>query len=97
MLILNGVSEFANWSSATQKLAEQQIIFTDDLSFELEKRINESDNVYEIIQEYYFKNDFDKMSKLISRCVKNSLLKAYDSFLNEVLNSYENEDYQITC
>ncbi len=96
-LILNGVADFANWNSAIQKLAANQIIFTDGLSFELANRINESENVDEIIKSYYFENNYEKLNSLIHRCLENCLLKEYGSFLSEVMNSYNNEDYQITC
>ena len=42
------------WYSAIDKLAENQIIFTDDLGLDFAKEICGSTNIDEVVQEYYF-------------------------------------------
>ena len=54
------------WYSAIDKLAENQIIFTDDLGLDFAKEICGSTNINEVVQEYYFDNKQQNMTLLIS-------------------------------
>lgn len=96
-LLLSGISNFATWSAAIDKLAKVQIVFTDDLNFEFARIINNSNDVENEIKHYYFDNSYEKMNNLIQRCKDSELLQDYASFFYEIMNSYNNEDYQLAC
>lgn len=91
-IIMNG----AKWLTAINKLAEHQIVFTDEMSLELSEKINSSENVDDIISHYYFDND-DKINNLIDRCEKAQAIKDYKLLFGQIIQVYKLECYQLAC
>lgn len=91
------VVEFSQWRIAVERLKEEQIIFTNDLTLELIGKINQSDNVGLLIQTYYFENDDSRMKEVIARCRISYMVSEYANFYHEIESAYENQYYQLTC
>ena len=78
------LGELSFITRADKKLIENQILFTDYYSFDFAKKICETDDVNEIINEYYFSNGEMKLKNIIKRCSQSSLLKNKKSFSDNV-------------
>lgn len=88
---------FSTWCKATEKLAEKQIIFTDDLTIEFSETICSSNNVDDTIQHYYFENDSDRMNTLIYRCQQATQLSKYQELYTQIIDAYQINHYQLAC
>lgn len=95
--ILLGVADVSTWCKATEKLAETQIIFTDDLTIEFSETICSSNNVDNTIQHYYFENDNDRMNMLIYRCRQATQLSKYQELYTQIIDAYQINHYQLAC
>lgn len=90
-------ADFGIWSSATDKLAEKQVVFTDDLTLDFAKKIYDSSDVDQLVQEYYFGNDAQNMSMLIERCGKLNEAIPYKELYRQILDAYQRTDYHLGC
>lgn len=85
------------WYSATDKLAEKQIVFTDDLTLDFAKKIYESSNIDILVQEYYFSNDARNMMMLSERCGGLKEITPYKKLYEEILDAYQRTHYHLAC
>ena len=90
-------AEFGEWSIATNKLIENQFVFTDNLTPALAHEIYQGADVEEVMTRYYFDNDGQNMKKLIQRCKDSSYIREYRELYHQILNAYDREDYLLAC
>ena len=90
-------AEFGEWSVATNKLIENQFVFTDNLTPDLAHEIYQGADVEEVMTRYYFDNDGQNMKKLIQRCKDSSYIREYRELYHQILNAYDREDYLLAC
>ena len=85
------------WYSAIDKLAENQIIFTDDLGLDFAKEICDSTNIDKVVQRYYFDNNQQNMNLLISRCNSAREIFEYKELYVQTLDAYNRGHYHLAC
>ena len=90
-------AEFGEWSVATNKLIENQFVFTDNLTPALAHEIYQGADVEEVMTRYYFDNDGQNMEKLIQRCKYSNYIREYRELYHQILNAYDREDYLLAC
>lgn len=90
-------ADFAVWCSATDKLTKNQIVFTDDLSIEFAEKICKSENVQELVEEYYFDNDEQNMRMLMDRCEAYKETAPYKELYIQTLDAYQRAQYHLAC
>ena len=90
-------AEFGEWSVATNKLIENQFVFTDNLTPDLAHEIYQGADVEEVMTHYYFDNDGQNMEKLIQRCKYSNYIREYRELYHQILNAYDREDYLLAC
>ena len=90
-------AEFGEWSIATNKLIENQFVFTDNLTPDLAHEIYLGADVEEVMTRYYFDNDGQNMKKLIQRCKDSNYIREYRELYHQILNAYDREDYLLAC
>lgn len=90
-------ADFGEWSVATNKLIENQFVFTDNLTPALAHEIYQGADVEEVMTRYYFDNDGQNMKKLIQRCKDSSYIQEYSELYHQILNAYDREDYLLAC
>ena len=56
------------WRNAVNRLSENQIVFTEQLSGDMIEKVNKSTNVDEFILEYYTENEEKCLRNLVERC-----------------------------
>lgn len=96
-IYLSIFAEFEIWSFAYQELAENQIVFTDDLNMGLARAIYNSPDVNIIVQEYYFGNHEEKMTHLIERCEEASQMSEYKVLYDQTVDAYKRGHYHLAC
>ena len=89
--------DFGCFVSAIQKLAENQIIFTGDLTLELAQNICESDHLCSIIEQYYTENNNQEINAVIERCQKAKQLTEYSPLFSQILTAYQYKHYHLAC
>ncbi len=95
---LSVFAEFGEWSIATDKLIENQFVFTDNLIPALAHEICQDADVEKVMTRYYFDDDRQNMEKLIQRCKDSNYIREYrELFYNQILNAYGREDYLLAC
>lgn len=90
-------ADFATWYSAIDKMAEKEIVFTDDLSIDFAKEIYNSPNVDSLIQKYYFQNNEEQMNKLIACCLNAKQVTDYNVLYTQIVDAYQRKHYQLAC
>lgn len=90
-------ADFGTWCSATDKLAENQIVFTDDLTIDFAKDICGSSNVDELVQRYYFDNNEQNMITLIDRCKTSNEIIPYSELYAQTIDAYQRGHYHLAC
>lgn len=90
-------ADFGTWCSATDKLAERQVVFTDDLTIDFAKEICNSANIDELVQGYYFDNNEQNMTMLIERCGAAKEIIPYKNLYAQTLNAYQRGHYHLAC
>lgn len=89
--------DLSYWFTAIQRLAENQIIFTGNLTFELAQNICKSDNLYVVVEQYYTQNNNHEINVIIERCKQAKLLSPYSSLFSQVLTAYKHKHYHLAC
>lgn len=90
-------ADFSVWISATEKLAEKQIVFTDDLNLDFAKEIYNSVNIDELIKKYYFDNNEQNMTLLVERCGVLREITNYKELYLQTIESYNKKHYHLAC
>ena len=65
---LIGFSNFSTCCSAIEKMAEHQIMFSDDISITFADSIWSTADVDALVEDYYFGNDEQHIKNVIRRC-----------------------------
>ena len=92
---LSIIADGAKWLIAIDRLANCQIVFTDELTLELVEKIFNSNNVEDVVSHYYF--DDDKINDLICRCETAQQIRPYNTLFREISEAYEQNHYQLAC
>lgn len=90
-------AEFGKWNLAMQKMADNQIMFTDDLPVELAAEINNAENIEPLVQSYFGDNNGTHMEELIARCRENRHIRRRSEFYAEIISAYSRSHYQLAC
>lgn len=90
-------ADFNIWCEATEKLAEKQIVFTDDLSLDFAKELCSSPNIDELVQKYYFDNSEHKVALLIERCGSSKEITHYEDLYTQTIEAYQRGHYHLAC
>ena len=90
-------ADFGTWCSATDKLAERQIVFTDDLTVDFAREICNSVNVDELVQGYYFNNNEKNIIMLIERCESANEIMPYKDLYAQIIDAYQKRHYHLAC
>lgn len=90
-------ADFSVWISAIEKLAEKQIVFTDDLDLDFAKEIYNSVNIDELIKKYYFNNNEQNMTVLVERCGFLSEITNYKELYYQTIEAYNKKHYHLAC
>lgn len=98
---LNGLFSFIfdikEFKDAGQKLLDNQIILTEDIPQGLEKEIINSENVADLIEDYFVSDNQNRLNSLINRCQGHERMKRHQELFNQVLDGYENGLYHLAC
>ncbi len=94
---LSIISDVGALFSAAKVLADNQIVFIDNLSIELAKTICETADVKNVVLQYYLQNDAQHMDNLIKRCLNAKQIINYRQFYSQIIDSYNRTHYQIAC
>lgn len=92
---LEAFGNMALWVNVVNKLAKEQIVFTDDLTVELACNWSRGEDISEAVEDYYFGENH--IQPLIDRIGKNAVLKNYHGFYIEILESFQKQHYQLAC
>ena len=90
-------ADFSDWISAAEKLAKSQIVFTDDLNLDFAREINNTVNIDELIQRYYFDNNEQKMTLLVQRCGALREITDYKKLYFQTIEAYNKKHYHLAC
>lgn len=90
-------ADFGVWCVATDRLIENQIIFTDDLPQDLAQEIHNGADVEEVVYFYYFGNDECNMERVISRCQQNEQVQKYAELYDQIISAYRINHYLLAC
>lgn len=90
-------ADFGTWCSATDKLAEKQVVFTDDLTLDFAKQICNSTNIDELVQGYYFNSNEQNMTRLIERCEAANEIMPYKDLYAQTIDAYKRGHYHLAC
>lgn len=83
--------------TAINKLVANKIIFTDTLTFELADKINQTQNVPDVILNYYAANELKNYKELIHRCKINLKDSKYENLFAQIVQSSELRGYHLCC
>ena len=89
--------EIGVWMSAVDKLAEEHLMFTDDLSIDFAHEITDSDNVQKTLENYYVNNDYESFGLLVDRCKSSKCLQENQKFFEQIMSAYERGHIQLAC
>lgn len=94
---LVGFSNFSTCCSAIKKMAQHQIMFSDDISLEFANAICNTDNVDALVQNHYFGNDAQCIKSVIKRCEKAQCLHLYRKLFSEIIDAYGRQHFLLAC
>lgn len=90
-------AELSYWFSAVQKMADAQIVFTGDLSFDLAQQICQSDNVTATVEQFYTENNDHEINIVIARCRQATQTSAYSELFSQTISAYQHGHYHLAC
>lgn len=96
-MYLLAFADFGVWSVATDKLIENQIVFTDDLPQDLAQKIYNGSDIEKVVCSYYFGNNECNMERVISRCQQNEQVQKYVELYGQIISAYRIDHYLIAC
>lgn len=85
------------WRNAVNRLSENQIVFTEQLSGDMIEKVNKSTNVDEIILEYYTENEEKCLRNLVERCGAAECVIAYKKLYPQIVIAAEMGCFQLAC
>ena len=77
------------WRNAVNRLSENQIVFTEQLSGDMIEKVNKSTNVDEVILEYYTENEEKCLRNLVERCGAAECVIAYKKLYPQIVIAAE--------
>lgn len=90
-------ADFGVWCSAVEKMANNQIIFTDDLSIEFANEIYDSLDIDAVIEKYYSENDDQRLNCVIERCKNSKKIEDYTLLFFQTIEAYKLGHYHLAC
>ena len=98
--IRNFIISFSNFStccSAIEKMAQRQIMFSDDISIDFAEAICNSDNIDTLVEDYYFGTDTHHIDIVMNRCDKAKCLRDYQNLFLQITDTYSRQQYHLAC
>ena len=87
--------EFALWAEAVDKMANAQIVFTDDFTLELAHKFCEEPDIVQAVDRYYYEGGH--ISPLIETLKQHDGMEMYQRFYEEIIAAFQQEHYQLAC
>lgn len=87
--------EFALWAEAVDKMANAQIVFTDDFTLELAHKFCEEPDIVQAVDRYYYEGGH--ISPLIETLKRHDGMEMYQRFYEEIIAAFQQEHYQLAC
>ena len=85
------------WRNAVNRLSENQIVFTEQLSGDMIEKVNKSTNVDETILEYYTENEEKCLRNLVERCGTAERVIAYKKLYPQIVIAAKMGCFQLAC
>ena len=80
---------------AVGKLAEKQIVFTDDLTADLACEWEDKEDISIAVEDYYY--TLGHIRQLIDRIGKDRAIESYYMFYSEIVECSKRQHYQLAC
>lgn len=90
-------SNFSTYCSAIEKMAQRQIMFSDDISIDFAEAICNSDNIDTLVEDYYFGTDTHHIDIVMNRCDKAKCLRDYQNLFLQITDTYSRQQYHLAC
>lgn len=94
---LIGLSNFSTCCSAIKKMAQHQIMFSDDISTDFANSVCNADDIDALVEDYYFGDDEQHIKNVIRRCDTARQLKEYHNLFVETTDAYNRRHYHLAC
>lgn len=94
---LEAFCEFGVWMDAVIKLAEEHLMFTDDITMDYAHKFSESENVKKTLEDYYIDDDYKNFNSLVDRCKESKCLQENQKFFEQIMSAYERGHFQLAC
>lgn len=89
--------DFGIWCSAVDKLANNQVVFTDNLDLDLAKIICNTSDIDSVIEKYYFENNEKQINYVIERCRNSEQVAEYINLFSQTISAYKIGHYHLAC
>lgn len=92
---LEAVGKMAIWFRVVGKLAEKQIVFTDDLTADLACEWEDKEDISIAVEDYYY--TLGHIRQLIDRIGKDRAIESHYMFYSEIVECSKRQHYQLAC
>lgn len=92
---LVGFSTFSTCCSAIKKMAQHQIMFSDDISTDFANSVCNADDIDALVEDFYFGNNEQHIKNVIRRCDAARQLQEYHNLFAEITDAYNRQHYQL--
>ena len=97
--LYTGLKAFADAVSSLRetvdKMANAQIVFTDDFTLELAHKFCEEPDIVQAVDRYYYEGGH--ISPLIETLKQHDGMEMYQRFYEEIIAAFQQEHYQLAC
>lgn len=94
---LNGFASFSTCCSAIKKMAQHQIMFSDDVTTDFATAICDADDIDTLVEGYYFGNDAQHINHVIKRCEESQQLQEHRNLFLQITDAYSRQHYHLAC
>ena len=94
---LNALNIVGKWYSAAEKMVNNHIVFTDEITKDFAQKINSTENVNNVVLSYYLENNKSNLNNLICRCEHSIQLEPYKELFSQIITSYKSKHYHLAC
>ncbi len=92
---LKGFAMVSLLASAANRLADHQVIFTDDIDITFAKQVLETENIDNLIEHYYFEDS--RINRVLQNCRNSNRMSPYSILFSEIECALWQEHFQLTC
>lgn len=94
---LNALNIVGKWYSAAEKMVNNHIVFTDEITEDFAQKINSTENVNNVVLSYYLEDNKSNLNRLICRCEHASQIEPYKELFSQVITAYKLKHYHLAC